>query len=380
MSTIAQLQQQRFFDCLLEIKPDQHRYGVRREMRLAKAKNQPELVSVDRTLLAIEQQAAYARQADAVARQQFVEFTQAHLHDQVAEELFLKLSKFDTVASTVFDLSQGLPQVLDVLSARALTLSQLEAQVAPVEWLKEDILKLVNQPQYRNKTPSGNFIKELKPAIGLIGLDALQQLIPIFAFKRSLPHSTEPFTHFKAAIWQYALQVARAAQRLAEESGENALVAYCAGLYHCLGYLVVTRTYLRTYREVKQDALLKARDARDTELTDALDGLDADASFLNSCLAEFAGFISADLVSKWPLKRIPLQTVLDQLAEGPGFPGALKLTQLVHQAIYFVQAQTLRKAKMLTEPEELAWCQAVQIRPEQRQLLAQTRLDRLDIE
>lgn len=379
MSTIVQLQQQRFFDCLLEIKPDQHRYGVRREMRLAKTKTQ-QVASADRTLLAIEREAAYARQADAIARQQFVEFTQAHLHDQVAEELFLKLSKFETVASTVFDLSVGFPQVLDMLSARALTLSQLEALISPVEWLKEDLLKLVNQPQYRNKTPSGNYIKELKPAIGLIGLDALQQLLPIFALKRSLPHSTEPFTQFKTAIWQYALQVARAAQRLAEECGENALVAYCAGMYHCLGYLVVTRTYLRTYREVKQDALLKARDARDTELTDALDSLDADASFLNSCLAEFAGFISADLVSKWGLRRIPLQAVMDQLAEGPGLANQLKVTQLVHQAIYFVQAQTLRKAKMLTDTEELAWCQAVQIRQEQRQLLAQTRLDRLDIE
>jgi hypothetical protein len=45
-----------------------------------------------------------------------------------------------------------------------------------------------------------------------------------------------------------------------------------------------------------------------------------------------------------------------------------------------VQAQTLRKHKLLDDTEELAWMQAVQLRPEHRQLLQQTRLDRLDID
>lgn len=383
MSSIAQVQQQRFFDCILEIKPDQKRYGVKRQNQ----KNNSPLsapavatVNAGRTLLDIEQQAAFNRQAGVIAKQQFVEFTQAHLHDQVAEELFLKLGKFDTVASTVFNLAEGFPAVLDVLSARALTLSQLENLISPVEWLKEDLLKLVNQPQYRNKTPSGNFIKELKPAIGLLGIETMKQILPVFALKRSLPHATDPFTGFKSQIWQYSIAVALAAQRLAEETGENAFVAYCAGLFHSLGYLVVTRTYLRTYQQVKQAAMLKARDARDTELTDALDSLDADASFLNSCFAEFAAIISADLVSKWGLKRLPLSQVLDQVAEGVGYSGASRLTEIVHQAVCFVQAQTLRKYKLLDDAEEIAWMQAVQLRPEHRQLLQQTRLDRLEID
>ncbi len=383
MSSIAQVQQQRFFDCILEIKPDQKRYGFRRSAQKASSpltRPQPEPATAGRTLLDIEQQAAFNRQAGVIAKQQFIEFTQAHLHDQVAEELFLKLGKFDTVASTVFNLAEGFPAVLDVLSARALTLSQLENLINPVEWLKEDLLKLVNQPQYRNKTPSGNFIKELKPAIGLLGIESMKQILPVFALKRSLPHATDPFTGFKSQIWQYSIAVALAAQRLAEETGENPFVAYCAGMFHSLGYLVVARTYLRTYQQVKQAALLKARDARDTELTDALDGLDADASFLNSCFQEFSAIISADLVSKWGLKRLPLSQVLDQAAEGVGYSGASRLTEIVHQAICFVQAQTLRKYKLLDDAEELAWMQAVQLRPEHRQLLQQTRLDRLEID
>jgi len=371
--SLAVVLQQRFFDCILEVSPEQTRFGVKRAQQgVFDAKDK-------RTLLAVEQQAAQSRQAGAAAKQQFLEFTQAHLHDQVAEELFLKLSKFETVANTVFSLAEGFPAVLDALSARAVTLSQLENLIAPVEWLKEDLIKLANQPQYRKKAAT-SYVKELKVALGMFGLESLKQIIPLFAFRRCLPHSTDPFTQFKSNIWEYSMTVANAAKRLAEESGDNAFVAFCAGLFQSLGYLVVTRTYLRTYAQVKQAALLKARDARDTVLTDALDSLDADASFLTSCFSEFSAFISADLVSKWQLKRMPLGQVLDQLAEGISFQGAGPITKLLHQADYFAQAQWLRKTRQLSETEDLQWRQAVQLRADYLEILQNSRLDKLSVE
>ena len=121
--SIAVVLQQRFFDCVLEVSPEQTRFGVKAGQRQGQ---QPD---TKRTLLAIEQQAQQMRQAGMVAKQQFLEFTQAHLHDQVAEELFLKLGRFETIASTVFSLAEGFPQVLDTLSTRAVTLSQLEALI-----------------------------------------------------------------------------------------------------------------------------------------------------------------------------------------------------------------------------------------------------------
>jgi len=372
--SIAVVLQQRFFDCVLEVSPEQTRFGVKAGQRKGQQ------LDTKRTLLAIEQQAQQNRQAGEVAKQQFLEFTQAHLHDQVAEELFLKLGKFETVASTVFSLAEGFPPVLDALSARAVTLSQLEALISKVDWLKEDILKLVNQPNYRKKTSSGNYVKELKTALGMVGIESLKQVVPVFGLKRCLPHSTDPFTGFKTNIWEYSLAVAIASQRLAEETGDNQFVAFCGGLFNSLGYFVVTRTYLRTYQQTKQAALLQARDARDTVLTDALDSLDADASFLTSCFSEFAAIISADLVSKWQLKRIPLGNTLDQLAEGVSYQGANQLTRLLHQAEYFAQSQTLRKAKLLSDAEDQQWRQEVQLREDYLHILQNTRLDKLDLE
>lgn len=381
MAGIVGVLQERFLDVLLEVNPQHKRYGMKqRHKHAAQSTATFERRPADRTLLDIEQQARQNREADHIARLQFVEFTKAHLLDQVAEELFIRLGNFDAVNNTVFNLAQGFPEVLDALCARAVTLSQLENLINKLDWLKEDLLKLVNQPKYRNKTPSGNFIKEIKPALGLIGLESLKQILPLLALRRCVPHSTDPFTSFKTNMWQYSLSVAVAAQRLAEETGDNQFVAYCAGLFNSLGYYVVTRNYLRTYAQIKQAELLKARDARDTQLTDALDGLDADASFLISCFQEFASIISADLVAQWPLKRIPLRLVMDQRAEGVGYSGATDLTRLIAQAEYFVQAKILRSQKLLNDAEDMAWRQAVQLRPDYLHILQNTPLDPLDLE
>lgn len=373
MSSMCQMLQQRFFDSMLEVNPQHTRFGVK------KTKNS-NVLPADRTLLAVELQAQQDRQAGMIAKQQFLEFTQAHLHEQVAEELFLKLGKIDTVINTVFSLAEDFPVVLDALSAKAVTLTQLENCISKVSWLKDDLLKMANQPQYKKKVSSSSYVKELKTALGMLGIESLQQVIPLLALKRCLPHSTDPFTSFKQNIWDYSLSNAMAAQRLAEESGDNPFVAFCAGLFQSLGYLVVTRTYLRTYQQVKQNALLQARDARDTVLTDALDSLDADPSFLTSCFQEFSAIISADLVSRWQLRRLPLGQILDQLAEGLSYQRAMELTRLVQQAEYFTQSRWLRKAKQLTDSEDALWREQVQLRADYLQTLQNTRLDRLTLE
>jgi hypothetical protein len=377
MTAISAVLQQRFFDCMLEFDPSNRRYGLKKRQQQAKRTAAP-IEQGGGSKLEIERQAAQLRQADQIARQQFVEFTQAKLHDQVADELFTKLNRFELVANNVFNLSQGFPQVLDTLAARAVTLSQLEKVIQPIDWLKEDLLKYVNQPNLRKNSTSG-YIRELKPALGLVGIDTLQHIIPLMALKRCLPHSTDPFTAFKNNFWQYSVDIARAAQRLALETGEHPFMAYCAGLFQSLGYFVVARTYLHTYKQIKQQALYDARDARDQELTDALDSLDADASFLTSCLLEFAPFMTADLMSNWKMRMLPLGSLMDQLAEGAEYSGASNLAQLIHQSACFVQCQWLYRAKQVNDLEVRQWFNEQKLRPELLAILKNTDSSTIEI-
>jgi len=333
-----------------------------------------------RKLLAVDAQAMQHRLAGQQARQQFVEFTQAHMHDQVADQLFQRLGNISLVSASIFDLGENYHQVLDKLAHKTVTTNQLDPLISNVDWLKEDLLKLVNQPQYRNRTASGALVKDVKTALRFLGVESLQLIIPVYGMRRCLPHATDPFVGFKTRLWDYSLACAIAARRLAEDSAELPYAAFCVGLFHPLGHIVVTRNYLRTYQQIKQEELLKARDERNNELTDALDSLEPDASFLSDSLLEFAEILSADISSRWSLQHLPLCQTLDQLAEGIGFNGISPLGRLVQQAQVYVQWQHLKAAGKASTADAENWFAAVNLTDEQLNTLARTNLKRLSID
>ncbi|MBV2130031.1 HDOD domain-containing protein [Arsukibacterium indicum] len=336
--------------------------------------------ATSRKLLAVDAAAMQQRLAGQQARQQFVEFAQAHMHDQVADQLFQRLGNISLVSASIFDLGEQYHQVLDKLAYKAVTINQLDPLISEIDWLKEDLLKLVNQPQYRNRTASGALIKDVKTALRFLGVESLQLIVPVYGMRRCLPHATDPFVGLKTRLWDYTLACAIAARRLAEDSAELPYAAFCVGLFHPLGHIVVTRNYLRTYQQIKQEELLKARDERNTELTDALDGLEPDAGFLSNSLLEFAEILSADISSRWSLHHLPLCQTLDQLAEGIGFNGISPLGRIVQQAQVYVQWQHLKAAGKAGSQEALNWFSAVNLTDEQQNTLAKTNLKRLSID
>ncbi len=359
---------QRYVEQLLEV--------PKKTKAMRMPSRQQNAAQLRQNMLDVERQAQLARQAGSAARAQFSEFTQAHLHDLVAELLVLRLSHADVAAGQLFNLGDEFPAVLDALSARALTLTQLEAVIQPVAWLKDDIFRLVNQPAHR--PPSGQMVKELKTALGLLGIETLQQLIPVYALRRCLPHATDPFTPFKHRLWEHSVAVALAARRLAQEQGANPFVCFCSALFQHLGYFAITRTYLRTYAEVKQQALLAARDDRDQELTDVIDALEADPGFLISCFEEFAPTLCADLLARWNLKRLPLAQVLDQIGAGTSFSRSHVNAQVVLQAWYFVGSRYLKQQQLLSDDEDLFWRSHVQLSEPAFHILQQTPLNKLN--
>ena len=361
----------RFFDQLVGVDPASKRLGY--QIRTG----QP---ASERTLLAVEAQAQQLRAAGAQAKAQFAEFAQAHLHDEVADELVRKLHNIDQVMATLFDPGSTFYVLLDALSVTTVTVNKLDSLICDVGWLSEDLLRLVNQPQYRNRTASGAMVKDIKTALRYLGVESLQLIVPVYAMRRMMPHSTDPFTALKNRLWDYSLAVAIAARRLAQDSAEHPFNAFCAGLFHTLGHAVVTRNYLRTYQQVRQTQLLQARESRDIQLTEALDNLEPDASFLCESLREFAPVLSADITSCWQLSSLPLCQTLDQLAEGIGFNGASPLTRLVQQAQTFVQWQELSRVQQLSDADSRLWFASVQLTEDSRQVLLQTNLKRLGVD
>ncbi|MGI5308475.1 HDOD domain-containing protein [Rheinheimera sp. WS51] len=336
--------------------------------------------SSERTLLQVEAEARRAKQKTQKIQAKFTVFAQAHLHDEVSNELFLKLHNIEHVESVLFNLEPSFYSLLDLLSTQAVTITKLNDTVSNISWLKEDLLRLVNKPQYRNKTASGGLIKDSKVALRLFGIEALQQIVPVYALKRLLPHSTDPFSGLKSRIWQHSLAVSLAARALAQHEGLNEFSAFCTGLFQSLGYIVVTRSYLRIYQQQKHQQILNAQKMRDTVLIETLDPLLPDASFLSDSMVEFAAELNADITSRWQLKRQPLCQTLEQLAEGIDNDNTSLLTKVLLQAQTYVQWQSLKRSKLINNEESLRWLAAAKLTNEKMTLLANTDLTRLHIE
>ncbi|WP_337881202.1 HDOD domain-containing protein [Rheinheimera sp.] len=363
--------EQLFVDNLIGVDPNQKK--LRYSKKLAAQQEH-------RPMLDVERKAMEARQSDANAKSMFLDFTQAHLHDEVAQEMLQRLSSIEVISSSLFDLGPGFAPLLDALSAKAVTLNQLDPLISAIDWLTEDILRLINSPRYRSKIGSANLVKDVKTALRFLGIEALQSLVPVYAFRRCIPHSTEPFVQFKTKIWDYSLATAIAARKIAEEQGQNAFVAFCAALFQTLGHMVVIRNYLRSYKQVKLNEQKRAQDARDVELIDALEILDADAGFLSSGIEEFAAIISADLVSRWQLKRLPLAALLDQLADNTPYQSCMDLTRVLLQANCFVQVKFLLNDHKLVMDEAVRYLDQYEIHTALRKALAQTDLRKLQFE
>ncbi|WNO60500.1 HDOD domain-containing protein [Rheinheimera sp. MMS21-TC3] len=336
-------------------------------------------IESERTLLQVEAEARQAKQQQQKIQAKYTDFAQAHLHEEVSDELFRKLHNIEHVEESLFDLGASFYSLLDLLSTNAVTINKLDNYISKIDWLSEDLLRLVNQPQYRKKTAAGGLIKDTKVALRLFGIEALQQLIPVYALKRSIPHSTEPFSGLKTRIWQYALAVAIASSKLAEFEKQQSFSAFCVGLFQSLGYIVVTRCYLRTFQQQKQKKILNARAMRDNALIEALEQLVPDASFLSDSMAEFVAELNADVTSRWQLKSQPLFQTLEQMAEGIDFDGISPQAKVALQAQTYVQWQYLKQAKLINNKESLHWLANVQLTNEKMALLTKVDLTRLSL-
>lgn len=366
----ADILTQQFFDRLIGVTPGSKRLSY----RLADRQAQPE-----RTLLAVEAEALIQRLAGQQARSRLNEFAHAHVHEQVADELFRKLVNIEQVMTSLFQPGESFYPILDLLSLPGVTVNKLDPLICKVPWLHDELIDLVNRSRVKNKKPSVAAIKDIKTALRFLGVDNLRLMVPVYLMRHSLPHSTEPFTGLKDRLWEYSLATALAARRLAEQHGEYPYNAFCAGLFHTLGHLVVTRNYLRLYKQIRQQELLKAQQIRDTELTNALDTLEPDGGFLSNCLQEFAAVLSADITSRWLLKRLPLCQTLDQLAEGIGYHGSSPLARLVQQARVYVQWRQLQKSSQLSEQQTADLLAATGLTADDIQLLNRENLKRLKL-
>lgn len=306
-----------------------------------------------RTLLEVEAIAHKKREKKENKNHQFIAQVNTELHQQIQQQIDDYLNDVDYIYQEIVQIQDNIPAVLDILAVKSASVGRIDTLVKDMLWLGEDILKLINLPQYRQEKDPKKVVKVDSPSLALryIGLDNLKMIVPTFSLKHWTPHSTFPFKLLKRKLWENGMATAIAARGLAQKNEVDPYQAFVLGMFHDIGKLAVVRLYLRVFDSLWEKNTREARENGKKDLHTALSGLSPDPLFLRNLMAEKSAAVSLDLISRMSLKYLPITHAMSEIANKVPVKQASSLAQTVLKARAYSHYKFLQK-HVLIEPDE----------------------------
>ena len=311
-----------------------------------------------RTLLQVEVAAQNKRQQSSTAHHKYRAQASEQLHKTIETAIYKQLEDIDGVIHSTIGIEDGIANILDILAVKSASVGRLEPLVNDISWLGRELVTLVNLPYYRNQRSKNTSVKVDKPSLALryIGLDNLQLVIPTFAARHWMPHSTEPFSLLKRRLRDSAMANAIAAQKIAQISNVNDVHAFTLGMLLDVGRIALVRLYLKTFEKVWQRKVQLARNENQKDLHTALLELQPDPLFLTTLLSNKSIEVSAKVIDKMAFKYLPFKGVMQQLVNGVDKGDTLlPLTEVMLKARCYSQYLNLKEHQLIEPDETLSW-------------------------
>ncbi|CAM3856443.1 MULTISPECIES: HDOD domain-containing protein [Pseudoalteromonas] len=330
-----------------------------------------------RTLLEVEVAAQKIRQQSSTAHHKYRAQASQQLHQVIDTAMNKQLADIDTVLHETIGIEDNVPAILDILAVKSASVGRLEPLVKDLTWLGRELVTFVNLPYYRTQRNKHTSVKVDNPSLALryIGLDNLQFVVPTFAVRHWMPHSTEPFPLLKRRLRDNSMACAIAAQELAKNSGNNEVHAFTLGMLLDVGKIALTRLYLRTFERVWQRKVTLAREEQHKDLHTALLELKPDPLFLSTLLNQHALKVTAKVIDKMAFRYLPFNAVLSQLVNGVAKgDSALPLTTLIRKARCYSQVVSLTAHQLVESDEKSLWFDYVGLSKQEQMQLEKTNL------
>lgn len=308
---------------------------------------------VERELLAVEQQAKSERDAVVATKNINQQEKSAELNQTVSNLVLEQLTDVTYVYNEILQIQDAVPALLDILSVRAASIVKLDPLVSTLPWLSADLIKFVNLPVYR-KGEGGQKpirVERSKTALSYIGLDNLKMVVPSFALRKWIPHSTEPFRLMKRKLWESGIGAGIACRKLAQLNDEDPDLAFTMGVFHDLGKSAVVRLYLRTFEQEWRRQLKAARDERLKVEHDALVNLEPDAETLRNLLLNHIGNLTADLIKEFNLKRLNVSTPIAEYANAKNITDLSPMAKILSKGVCYSRYKLLQRHGLIAKHE-----------------------------
>lgn len=309
-----------------------------------------------RELLAVEQRANKEKVIEEHGQKQFVTEVSKKLLAKVHQKIVDEFDHKEKLFSQTLKIEPAACDILELISVKAASIKRITPLVNTLPWLADNLINLVNKPQYRKR--SDVKVTEASLAVSYIGLDNLKMVMPTFILKHWLPVSTAPFGAMKRKLWQDSLAIAMATKILASNEGIDEYQAFAGGMMSNIGILAVSRTFTEIYAYVHQKELKSAYDKRDKRLHDALTNIEATPDLLLELISGYSSKLAGELVEQMRFDRLNITEAVFDLSFNDNKKNMCKLAQLILKAKAYVYYRCLNNDDLIDEDEAKTWLKA----------------------
>jgi HD-like signal output (HDOD) protein len=302
-----------------------------------------------RSLLRVEKQAIREKHLNKKLEQSHLNEIRSHVDVEVEKRLIESLKDVDTLYHKVLQVDEKLPELLDVLSMRAATISKIQLAAEQIPWLFQDLIKMVNMPKYQRIDNRGKVVvvDSLRVALNFFGIDNLKPVILSLAMRRWLPQITDPYPQIKISIRDQSMVTAMACKQIASLSKVDEAQAFSLGMLHIVGKVIIVRMYFRLFETVRREALIEAQVAQKNQDHLALARIEPSGEFLSYLLEELAMPVSSAMIDKMNLRRLFITNAMQEFANHTPLEEMSPMGRVLYQGHAYAKYRMLKANKLI---------------------------------
>jgi hypothetical protein len=330
-----------------------------------------------RELLDVEQKTNNEKMLQQYGEAQFVAQVTKKFYDKLSQKITTEFNNKENLFSQRLKIESAASDILELLAVNAASIKRITPLASSLPWLANELLTLVNKPQYRKRSTIK--VSDSSLAVSYVGLENLKMVMPTFILKHWLPTSTEPFPTLKRKIWQDSLSIGMASRVLAKYHDLNEYDAFTAAMLSNIGVFAICRSYTELQQDMHQADLKEAYDKRDKVLHDALTKMGNDPELLFESLIKYSSQLAADMVELMRFEHLRITETIFDLAHTDNLSKMSDLAQIIIKAKAYVVYRNLSKDELIDDDEAKNWLSSSGINMKEITLLKRADIDHIKL-
>lgn len=301
-----------------------------------------------RELLAVEQKRRAEKARKEAVHEQVRLDVEQQLHKRLYHEVERRLDDQQFIRERVLMLAENGPALVDVLFSPTASSKKIEELSQGLDWLHVGVVKMVNLPPFAEPNDSKRArITNFRGALNFVGTEDIKFIAPALTMQNWLPPADPPFVLLRRKLWQHVMSTAVVSQRLAELDGElDPAIAFCAGIFHEMGKVVLARLYVKVFDDVRQKMLQDLRNETTSARYNALVQIEPDQQFLRDLMLQKEREVTRMLFQGFEFQRLPLTKIYEEYSAAQSVKDTSGYARVLWQANTFSEFRMLHGANL----------------------------------